>query len=80
MVRGLKAYTKKSEYVDLYCYFDAADTTSPINHFAMKAFTAYPKDIGGLPPHGIRGDVLHSLGASEGYHRDVGQRGRRRRW
>ena len=58
MVRGLKAYTKTSEYVDLYCYFDAADTTSPINHFAMKAFTAYPKDIGGLPPHGIRGDVL----------------------
>jgi hypothetical protein len=57
-VRGLKAYTKDATYPDLYCYFDASDTTSPINHFAMRAFTAYPMDIGGLPPRGIRGDVL----------------------
>lgn len=57
-VRGLKAYTKDATYPDLYCYFDAADSTSPVNHFAMRAFTAYPNDIGGLPAQGIRGDVL----------------------
>jgi len=57
-VRGLKAYTRDATYPDLYCYFDAADTASPINHFAMRAFTAYPNDIGGLPKRGIRGDVV----------------------
>ena len=57
-VVGLKAYTKAATYPDLYCYFDASDSRSPINHFAMCAFTAYPNDIGGLPAHGIRGNVL----------------------
>jgi hypothetical protein len=57
-VRGLKAYTKAGTYPDLYCYFDAADTSSPVNNFAMCAFNAYPMDIGGLPTHGIRGDVV----------------------
>ena len=57
-VLGLKAYTKDGTYPDLYCYFDAADTTSATNHWAMRAFTAYPQDIGGLPPHGIRGNVI----------------------
>ena len=57
-ILGLKAYTKDASYPDLYCYFDAEDSTSPVNHFAMRAFTAYPSDIGGLPPHGIRGSVV----------------------
>ena len=56
-VRGLRAYTKRATYPDLYVYFDA-DSTSAVNHFAMRAFTAYPEDIGGLPPDGIRGDVV----------------------
>ena len=56
-VRGLKAYTKRATYPDLYVYFDA-DSTSAVNHFAMRAFTAYPEAIGGLPPDGIRGDVV----------------------
>ena len=55
---GLKAYTKAGTYPDLYCYFDAADATSEVNHWAMRAFTAYPMDIGGLPAHGIRGNVI----------------------
>ena len=55
---GLKAYTKEATYPDLYCYFDAADATSPMNQFAMRAFTPYARDIGGLPSHGIRGDVV----------------------
>ena len=57
-VRGLKAYTKHAAYPDLYVYFDAGDRTSAVNHFAMRAFTAYPQDIGGLPRDGIRGDVV----------------------
>ena len=56
-VRGLKAYTKHAAYPDLYVYFDAA-SNSAVNHFAMRAFTAYPQDIGGLPRDGIRGDVV----------------------
>lgn len=56
-MRGLKAYTKDAVYPDLYVYFDA-ESTCAVNHFAMRAFTAYPQDIGGLPPAGIRGAVL----------------------
>ena len=64
----MKAYSADSTYPDLYCYFDAGDETSPINHFAKRAFTAYPADLSsqpefianvrGLPAAGIRGHVL----------------------
>ena len=57
-VLGLKAYTARATYPDLYVYFDGADQTSPINHLGMRAFSAYPADIGGLPTHGIRGEMV----------------------
>jgi hypothetical protein len=57
-VLGLKAYTARATYPDLYVYFDGADQTSPINRLGMRAFSAYPSDIGGLPAHGIRGEMV----------------------
>jgi hypothetical protein len=33
---------KDAVYPDLYVYFDAASTCA-VNHFAMRAFTAYPQ-------------------------------------
>jgi hypothetical protein len=33
---------KDAVYPDLYVYFDA-ESTCAVNHFAMRAFTAYPQ-------------------------------------
>eukprot|EP00397_Hematodinium_sp_SG-2012_P067348 GEMP01104073.1.p1 GENE.GEMP01104073.1~~GEMP01104073.1.p1 ORF type:complete len:188 (+),score=27.04 GEMP01104073.1:37-600(+) len=57
-VVGLKAYTKKGIYPDLYVYFDF-ESREPANFLATKAFTMYTRDIGGLPTGGsIRGSVV----------------------
>eukprot|EP00854_Cymbomonas_tetramitiformis_P002507 gene2507-3253_t len=42
--RGLSAYSKAGDYKDLYVYFDAADTSSPVNVVATKAFRCYGLD------------------------------------
>ena len=45
-------------FIDLYMYFDAEDTQSPINHFAT-TLSPYPQDaFGKFPVDGIRGNVI----------------------
>ncbi|KAG2499251.1 hypothetical protein HYH03_002830 [Edaphochlamys debaryana] len=45
--RGLFGYSEGSAYKDLCIYFDAQDTTSPVNVAASKAFRCYGLD--GVP-------------------------------
>ena len=40
-VQGLQGYTEHARYRDLYIYFDHADTVSPANELATKAFSMY---------------------------------------
>ena len=42
--RGLFGYSAHSTWKDLYLYFDAADTSSPENTLATKAFKMYGLD------------------------------------
>ena len=50
--RGLYGYSEKSDYKDLYVYFDYGDKASPINELATKAFKMYGlggKMVTGMP-------------------------------
>jgi hypothetical protein len=60
--RGLYGYSEKSDYKDLYVYFDYGDKASPINELATKAFKMYGlggKMVTGMPTWGnVRGSVV----------------------
>ena len=58
---GLKAYTKKAAYPNLYFYFDASDTSSNVNQFAT-SLSPYNSSLGNKFP---RGGIRFSISSGE---------------